>query len=220
MSEILSERISRFSRVDVYPVVSSEFCAGRSPVDVLKGIADGGAKVVQLREKNMPKPETAKLADEFKRVTDEYGMLLIINDHVDVALACGADGTHLGQDDVPQLEAREIAPDLIIGVSTHSKAEVVDAMKEGASYINIGPIFQTGTKSLPMKPLGLDLLREIAPSVEIPFSVMGGIKARHIPELTAAGASIIAMVTEITRADDIAAKVRELRGLIKNSLAS
>ena len=216
MNEKLSERIARFSRIDIYPVISSEFCAGRTPLEVLERIGEGGARVVQLREKNMPKPELAKLAVEFRKVTDRFGMSLIINDHLDIAVECGADGVHLGQNDAPLDAAREQAPELVIGVSTHSEFEAFEAQAAGASYINIGPIFHTGTKSLSMEPLGLDLLRELAPKITVPFTVMGGIKARHIPELVAVGAARIAMVTEITQAEDIAAKVRELRTLFNS----
>ena len=213
MKDKLLERIVRFSQIDIYPVISSEFCAGRTPLEVLRGVGEGGARVVQLREKHMRKQELAKLAVEFRKVTDSFGMLLIINDHVDIALECDADGVHLGQDDACFEEARALAPDLVIGVSTHSELEALDAQAAGASYINIGPIFHTGTKSLPMEPLGLDLLRDLAPKITIPFTVMGGIKARHIPELVAIGAARIAMVTEITQADDVFTKVRELRTL-------
>jgi thiamine-phosphate pyrophosphorylase len=143
-------------------------------------------------------------------------MLLIINDYVDVALECGADGVHLGQDDTPPREARGLAPELILGVSTHSLSEALDAQKAGASYINIGPIFQTGTKSLPMEPLGLELAKSIASEIEIPFTVMGGIKARHIPGLASLGAAGIAMVTEITQAANVAEKTRELRSIIES----
>ena len=214
MNDTLKKRIEMFERIDVYPVISSEFCDGRHPGDILKAVGEGGARIAQLREKSMSKSHIAKLAREFREITDAYGMLLIINDHVDIALECGADGVHLGLDDAPLREALCIAPDLIIGASTHSEEEASAAIAAGASYINIGPIFRTGTKKLPMEPLGLDVLRKIIPQVDIPFTVMGGIKARHIPELVSLGAARIAMVTEISQAQEVADKTRELRALI------
>jgi len=143
-------------------------------------------------------------------------MLMIMNDHVDIALGAGADGVHLGQDDTPLIEAREVAPELILGVSTHSEGEALEANKNGASYINIGPIYATGTKSLSIQPLGTDAITELSPLIDIPFTIMGGIKARHIPELIALGASKIAMVTEITEAENIRERVCELRRLFLN----
>ncbi len=211
----LNEKLKLFSDVDIYPVISSEFCLGRKPVDVLRQIADGGAKIVQLREKNIQINEIAKLANLYRKITAEYNMLLIINDHIDIAMESGADGIHLGQDDTPLIDARQEAPGLILGVSTHSVKEAVDACNDDASYINIGPIYATGTKSLPMNPLGKDAITKIAPLINIPFTVMGGIKEKHIPELVAVGATKIAMVTEVTEAQNITEKVCELRRLLK-----
>ncbi len=213
----LNIRIDPFKNIDIYPVISSEFCLNRDPVEVLKQIADGGAKIVQLREKHLPKGEIKKLAEQFRKITQQYNMLLIINDHVDIALSTDADGVHLGQDDMPPLEAKALAPELIIGVSTHSKEEAIEALKNRADNINIGPIFTTGTKSLTMAPLGPAAITEIAPLVDIPFTIMGGIKAHHIPELVSLGATRIAMVTEITQADDITKTVCKLRKLITQS---
>ncbi len=207
------KKIKEFEAIDVYPVISSEFCLSRPPLDILKSVADGGAKVVQLREKNMTKKEIFKLALKYREITDSYSMLLILNDHIDIALACGADGVHLGQDDLPIETAVKLAPELIIGSSTHSIEEAVEAQNAGASYINIGPLFPTGTKSLPMDALGIETLKKVLPYVHVPFTVMGGIKARHIPELIQAGARRIAMVTEITAAEDVSSRVQELRTL-------
>lgn len=209
----LKKRMEIFSEVDIYPVISSEFCKGRNPIDVLKKTAEGGAKIVQLREKNIPKTEIADLAEKFRKITSQYGMLLIMNDHLDIALNSGADGVHLGQEDTPLIEARKLAPELIIGVSTHSVEEALEADKNGASYINIGPIYATGTKALSILPLGIESISEISTLIDIPFTVMGGIKAKHIPELLKKGASKIAMVTEITEAENITEKVCELRNL-------
>jgi thiamine-phosphate pyrophosphorylase len=208
------QRIAAFNGIDIYPVISSEFCAGRDPVFVLEQIAEGGAKIVQLREKNINKRALGLIACEFRKICDRYGMLLIINDLVDVALDVGADGVHLGQDDLPLEMARKTAPDLIFGISTHSRQEALAAQANGADYINIGPIFNTQTKSLKMAALGVEIIREIAPLLHIPFTVMGGIKARHIPELLSAGARKIAMVTEITANEDIAAKVAALKKMM------
>ncbi len=208
------QRLAAFAEIDIYPVISSEFCAGRDPLYVLEQIAEGGAKIVQLREKNKNRLELVPLACEFRRICDRHGMLLIINDLVDVALESGADGVHLGQDDLTLEAARKAAPEMIFGVSTHSAEEALKAQSDAADYVNIGPIFNTQTKSLAMAALGVEAVRKIAPLLHIPFTVMGGIKSGHIPELLSAGARKIAMVTEITANESIAAKVRDLRKMM------
>ena len=183
-------------------------------LEVLRQIAAGGAKIVQLREKNKTKREILALAREYRQITSEYGMLLLINDHLDIALAVGADGVHLGQDDLPIRVARELAPDLLLGCSTHNFEEIAEAEASGASCINIGPIFTTNTKAVNCGALGIDYLKQAVSRTKLPFSVMGGIKEQHIPELLGSGASRIAMVTEITQASDITARVRKLRSLM------
>ena len=213
----LKQKIEKFRNIDIYPVISSEFCLDRDPVYVLQKIADGGAKIVQLREKNMPKKDIAKLAEKFRKITLQSDMLLIINDHVDIAMEVDADGVHLGQEDMSPADAKKLAPELIVGVSTHSEEEALEAVKNGADNINIGPVFATATKSLPMNPLGPEAVQKISKLIDIPFTVMGGIKKHHIPELTALGAKRIAMVTAITEAENITDAVCELRRLILES---
>jgi len=200
----------------IYSVITEKFCSNGSSVKTLEKVLKGGVKMVQLREKEYHKGRILKMALEFRKLTDKYKSLLIINDHIDIALLCKADGVHLGQDDIPCKEAKKLAPGLIIGVSTHNMKEALQAQKDGADYINIGPIFETKTKENLMAPLGIETLKKISKKINIPYTVMGGIKEHHIPQLAKAGAKRIAMVTEITRADNITAKVKSLQGIIKN----
>jgi len=130
----------------LYPVISSEFCKNRDIIFVLNEIIAGGATIVQLREKNLSKKELSKLALEFREITKKNNVTLIIDDEVDIALSVDADGVHLGQDDLPLTLARKIAPNLIIGISTHNETEIRDAHINGATYINIGPIFKNKYK--------------------------------------------------------------------------
>ncbi len=211
----LQSRLAAFRKSDIYPVISSEFCLGRDPYNIFCAVAEGGARVVQLREKNWNKGKLHDLARRCRSVANRYGVLIIIDDHLDIALTAHADGVHLGQEDLPIAEARRIAPELLIGSSTHNLPEIESAHRDGTGYLNIGPIFATQTKTVGMSPLGVDFLRKMVPHVSVPFSVMGGIKARHIPELLVAGARTVAMVTEITQAENPAEKVRELRKLWK-----
>jgi len=205
------ERLSAFEKIDIYPVISSEFTAERPVLDILKAIADGGAKIVQLREKNKTKAEIFKLAEQYREITDSYQMLLMINDHLDIAMSIGADGVHLGQDDLPVKAAVGLNTGLLIGCSTHNLNEAVAAIADGVDCINIGPIFPTNTKNVSYPAIGIEEMSQIAAQIKIPFTVMGGIKQQHIPELIKAGAIRIAMVTEITMAQDVATQVRHLR---------
>ena len=213
----LAERIKRFAAARLYPVISSEFCSGRSPLAVFTAAAEGGAKVIQIREKHWEKPRICELVRACRPVADRHGVLIIVDDYADVARDAGADGVHVGQDDMSVAEVRAISPELLIGKSTHNLEELFAAQEEGTDYLNIGPIYPTQTKSVSYPAVGLEMLRELVPFVKIPFSVMGGIKERHIRELLNAGARRIAMVTEVTQAPDVAAKVRELEALFPPS---
>ena len=213
----LSERISIFQNSDLYPVVSSEFCNGRSVCEIVSGIAAGGAKLVQIREKNLSDCAMFELVKKCKEITDRYQMLLLVDDRLDIAMAAHADGVHLGQDDFPLTEAKKLAPEMFFGVSTHNAEEIDRALAEGCSYLNIGPMFPTRTKSVACGALGLETIEELAKRVTCHFSIMGGIKEHHLELLTSKGFKHIAMVTEITQAADVEAKVRQLRQLMKVS---
>lgn len=213
MGALKEKRMEKFRNADLYLVITEEFTAGRGTLRVLEEAADAGIRLVQLREKHITKKELFHLAEQFRKICDRYDITMIMNDHIDIALLTGADGVHLGQDDLPLEQAVKLAPELIIGRSTHSREQALEAEAQGAAYLNLGPIYPTQTKSTPVKPLGIAIVREAGPLLHIPFTVMGGIKERHIPELLAAGAKYIAMVTEITQAPDIGARVRHLRSL-------
>jgi thiamine-phosphate pyrophosphorylase len=115
-----NERMEKFLNVDLYPVTCEELSAGRSNLDVLAAVIQGGAKIIQLREKDYSTRDLYRLALRFRELTATAGVLLIINDRLDIALAVAADGVHLGQDDLPLPVARELAPEILIGISTHT----------------------------------------------------------------------------------------------------
>jgi thiamine-phosphate pyrophosphorylase len=209
------ERKALFEQVDIYPVTCQRLSAGRTDLEVVDGVIRGGARIVQLREKEFSAREIYRLALELRKKTAEAGVLFIINNHVDIALAVDADGVHLGQDDLPVEVARKLAPELLIGASTHSVAEALQARDEGADYINIGPIFPTKTKEGIHSFLGPEAIPGISSRVRLPFTVMGGIKAGNMDQVLQKGARRIAMVTEITAAPDIAEMVSSLRKKIR-----
>ena len=204
-------RILLFQEIDVYPVTCERLSQGRSNLEVLKGVIQGGSKIIQLREKHYSKRDFYNLALKFREITSRAGVLLIINDHVDIALAVDADGVHLGQEDLPVQVARMLAPELLIGASTHSLEQALQAEEEGADYINIGPIFPTRTKEGVESVLGPEAIATISSQIKVPFTVMGGIREDNMKEVLAKGARRVAMVSAITKAVDIAAKVKSLK---------
>lgn len=214
-STLHADRMRQFQQAGLYLVTSQALSRGRSTLEIVDAALTGGVRLIQLREKEMPMPDFLRLAEQVRARTAQAGALLIINDRVDVALTVGADGVHLGQADFPIASARRLAPGLIIGASTHSPAEAQDAERAGASYINIGPLFPTQTKAWSGDFLGLEGLRKIARLVTIPWTVMGGIKKEHIPDLRKAGVHTIALVTAVTAAADPAQATRELLALLR-----
>jgi thiamine-phosphate pyrophosphorylase len=211
------ERLVLFDKADLYVVITEALCAGRSGLEVLKLTLAAGVRLVQLREKDISGRELYEQALAFRRESKAVGALLIINDRLDIALAAAADGVHLGEDDLPVAAARRLAPDLIIGASTHSLEEALAAQEAGASYVNIGPIFPTQTKETAI-PLGPEMIDRIAPQLRIPWTTMGGIKASNIGQVVSRGARHPAVITAVTAAPDPTAAAKELRDIIHRGL--
>lgn len=212
-----SKLTESLAKADIYPVISPGFTKGRSLIFVLHELVRAGAKIIQLRMKDTDKSEILKTACEFRKICSDYGTLLIVNDFPDIALEAEADGVHLGQDDNPFEGIKKYSDKLIVGVSTHSKEEALEAQEKGATYINLGPIYSTATKKTQIAPIGTNIIKELSPILKIHFTVMGGIKAKNIPELVAAGAKTIAMVTELTEAEDIAKRFCEIRKIMQEA---
>lgn len=198
------QRRVKFEEIDIYPVIGGRSTGGRSCRIVLRAVLDGGARIVQLREKGFNDSELYETARLFRQMTHEYQALFILNDRLDIALATDADGVHLGQNDLPLAAVRRLAPEILIGVSTHSLAEALDAEKKGADYFNIGPIFTTRTKP-GMLPADAGLIREISACIRIPFTVMGGITLSNVEQVLSQGARKIAVITALTLADNVKA---------------
>ena len=208
-----AQRLTRFNQADLYVVITGAFCAGRPALDILDQTLAAGVKLVQMREKEMSGRALYQLAREFRRRTEAAGALLIIDDRLGLALASDADGVHLGQEDLPLKAARRIAPELIIGASTHALEEALAAQDEGASYVNIGPIFATQTKP-GVTPLGVEAIDRIAPRLKIPWTTMGGITRENISQVVARGAKHPAVMSAVTAAADPRAAAMELRQII------
>jgi len=172
----------------------------------------GGVDVFQLRDKHASDDELLRAAAVARRLCDEHGALFVLNDRPDLAVAAGADGVHLGQDDMPLPQAREIVgPDLLLGRSTHNPEQVDGAA--GADYIGVGPVHATPTK-LGRPAVGTQLVRYAAEHASVPFFAIGGLDAETLPGAVAAGATRAAVVRAISEAPDPEAAARELRAAL------
>jgi len=209
-----AERIARFHAADLYVVITQEFCGERSSLEVLDAVLRAGVRIVQLREKHLAAEPYYELAVAFRERTFEAGALLIINDRLDIAMACGADGVHLGLDDLPVAVARVLAPNMIIGASSHSLDEALAAEQAGASYVNIGPIFDTATKEVGTGAIGPEAIDAIRPYLIVPWTTMGGIKLHNIEQVLERGARHPAVVTAVTAAPDPEEAAGQLRAAI------
>lgn len=180
-------------------------------VDLAEKICAGGAKLLQLRMKDLPTREFLSVAHTVREICRQYGCTLIVNDRADIALAVGADGVHLGQEDLPLAAARKVlGPDKVIGISTHDPEQARAAARDGADYIGFGPLFSTSTKATGYSARGLDQLREIRALVSLPIVAIGGITAERAPTALATGADAVAMISDIVLAQDVSSKVAEI----------
>ena len=175
----------------------------------------GGVTAVQLREKECSSREFLELALRVKGLTSRYGVPLIINDRVDIALAVGADGVHVGQDDLPCRTVRQISgPDMLIGVSVSALDEAIRAEQDGADYLGVGAMFPTGTKT-DAEVITVDLLKEIRKAVSIPIVIIGGINMNTAPQFKGLDIDGIAVVSAIVAQPDVEAAARGLLELWK-----
>ncbi len=181
-----------------YPAVAEQLCTG-------------GACLLQLRVKRRPSRDFLSDAIEVGRICRRHGTTFIVNDRLDVALAVGADGVHLGQDDLPLPAARRLCgPEKIIGVSTHSLAQALAAQAAGADYVGFGPLFGTTSKATGYTPRGLDRLAEVCNRLTIPVVAIGGITTERAPAALAAGAASVAMIGALVSAPDVARRTADV----------
>jgi thiamine-phosphate pyrophosphorylase len=194
----------------LYAILDPEQTQGRSPGLVLHRLLHGGVKILQLRAKNVSPREFLQLAEEAREITRAFACGLIINDRLDIALACRADGVHLGQEDLPLAPVRKLMGDRIIGISTHDLEQARAAARGGADYIGFGPMFGTNTKETGYSARGIDMLRQIREAIALPIVAIGGITEANVTEVWNGGATSAAIISDILRADDVAAKVKRI----------
>jgi thiamine-phosphate pyrophosphorylase len=199
----------------LYLVTDRELAKGRSTQDIVRAAVSGGVTCVQLREKECSTREFIEEALAVKDFLKERGVPLIINDRVDVALAVGADGVHLGQTDMPLEIAQKILGDtMIIGISAESLEDAVEAEKGGADYLGVSPIYATPTKTDTAPPLGLEGLRAIRRAVNLPLVGIGGLNQDNAADVIRSGGDGVAVVSAVVSAGDPAAAARNLKHVI------
>ena len=172
--------------------------AGQTLLDVIEAALRGGVKAVQLREKALSTDQLLPLASELRTLTRRYGARLLVNDQVDVALAAGADGVHLGGHSRPTAEVRrQVGKEMLIGVSTHSSEEIRAAFDQGADFVTFGPVYATPSKAAYGDPLGLNALTEACQKSTLPVFALGGITPARAAAVRTAGAQGIALISAI-----------------------
>ena len=202
----------------VYAVTDRAWLNGRSLAECVRQAIAGGATFVQLREKDAPKEEILALARELVKICREAGVPFVVDDDVDVALEVGADGVHVGQDDMACENARAIlGPDAIIGVSAQTVEQALAAQQAGADYLGVGALIPTPTKPDAVD-VTFDELRAICDAVDIPVVGIGGLNAKTVSQLAGSGVDGAAVVSAIFAADDCEAAAAELSELLDESL--
>jgi len=217
---VASTGVAKLMDFELYVVTDKGLSRGRSLTEVVRAAIRGGAGCIQLREKHDVKKEVLAQARELRHLTREEGVTFIVNDHLDIALEIGADGVHLGQEDLPLDVARRLSRGvLVIGVSTHNLNQALEAQEGAAGYINIGPIFPTQTKGTPVQPVTPKLIQELVPRLRVPFTTMGGIHLDNVREVILAGADRVAVVSEVVSAENIEDAARRMLEAIREAKA-
>ncbi len=202
------------SRSRLYGILDLGYVEPARAVEVAAALIAGGVDLMQLRAKNLSAAEIERLAVRLKALTDQHGVPLVINDHPEIAGAIGAAAVHVGQDDLPVSEARQIVgPGCAVGKSTHSIDQAIRAFYEGADYIGFGPLFATPTKP-DYAPIGLEDIAKVHDAVRIPIFCIGGIKLDNLPKVIEAGARRVVIVSGLLQANDPAEYARSAKNML------
>lgn len=201
---------SRLQISGLYVIIDPQQTQGRDPVEVARQALRGGARILQWRDKTRDKGEQLSEARSLRQLCREHNALFIVNDHVDLALACAADGAHLGQKDLPVSAVRPWAPaGFLLGVSTNNAEEARQAERDGADYVALGSVFPTGSKET-TRPASPERLREVKQAVGIPVVAIGGISEENVAQALEAGADAVAVINAVCGAEDVEEAARRL----------
>jgi len=214
LEQDLVSKISRRDKTErisgLYVILDRQFLAGRDELDIADQIIEGGARVIQLRDKQSKKGELLLAAQKLKELSNQAGVLFIINDYLDLAMAVEADGLHIGQGDLPLPVVRKELPiDKIVGCSVTTVSQAIKAQNEGADYIAVGSIFPTTTKK-EATVVGVDILKELKRMVSTPLVAIGGINQNNVGEVVTAGADAVAVISAVLGEEDIKGAVQKL----------
>lgn len=189
----------------LYPIVDVGLLGERSVAEVVASLARGGACIFQLRAKGVSDRRLVAIAREALDAARQCGALLLVNDRPDVASIVGADGVHVGQDDLGPADVRAVlGPDAIVGISTHNLEQLARAALEPVDYVAIGPVFPTSTKAEPDPVVGLDFIRQARELVPLPLVAIGGIRPGNVRAVVDAGADGVAVASALLTAGDLA----------------
>lgn len=203
----------------LYAVTDRAWTGRQSLMEQVEDALKGGVTCVQLREKELDEEEFLKEAVKMKKLCAQYGVPFIINDNVEVAVKCGADGIHVGQKDMEAGNVRAlVGEDMMIGVSAQTVEQALAAQEAGADYLGVGAVFNTTTK-LDACEVSHETLRKICDTVDIPVVAIGGISKKNIQELSGTGADGVALVSAIFSAENIEQECKELRSLSERTFS-
>jgi len=198
------------AKVRLYVIADKRICGDKNIEEVVCQAIDGGAEMIQYRDKESDYEDFLKIASKLKDICKEKNIPFIINDRVIIALKTDADGVHLGQEDLSIKEAREIlGSEKIIGKSAETIQQAKEAEEEGADYVGVGPIFDTLSKQI-KKPAGPGIIREAKDSLEIPFFSIGGINLTNVDRIVQAGGKRIAVISAVVSSDDVKSSAAKL----------
>jgi thiamine-phosphate pyrophosphorylase len=205
-------------KLGLYVITDEGISHGLSHVEIARKVTEGGADVIQLRDKARTGKDMLSIALQIREIARSSGVTFIVNDRLDLALAADADGVHLGQEDLPVPFARRVSPrGFIIGTSVRTVQEAIIAETEGADYLALSPIFDTATKSDAGPGKGLERLKEIKSAVSIPVIAIGGIGKGNVRQVMDAGADGVAVISAIVGQKDIVKATAEMRSLVYRS---
>ena len=207
-------------RLDLYVVTDASLSRGLGHVESARRALAGGADVIQLRDKELSALDLFRLAEEMAGLAHERGALFIVNDRLDIALASGADGVHLGQDDLPVREARRLSPPgFVIGASVGSVEEARRAERDGADYVALSPLFSTPSKADAGPGLGLEELDRMSSAVKVPVIAIGGIHRGNAADAIEHGAVGVAVISAVIGQPDVEGAARDLRSVVEAALS-
>ncbi|MEA2037468.1 MAG: thiamine phosphate synthase [Nanoarchaeota archaeon] len=201
--------------IDLYFITDSKLTK-KSILDDVNAAIKAGVKIIQYREKEKTTKKMYEEAKQIKKLCDENNVLFLINDKIDICLSVGADGVHIGNEDLPYAKVRELLGDKIIGVTVHDVDESIEAENSGADYVGVSPIFNTATKKDAGPAAGLKLIEEVKKSIKIPQVAIGGINLENIDSVVKAGSKSAAVISAIITKDDVEEECRKFINKLKH----